>query len=125
MGAVLIIDDSAFQRKLIRDAVSAEGHSTLEAFDGAHGLEMAETYRPDCIISDILMPKMTGLELFERLRSRGLKIPVIALTADIQETTRRRCEDFGVVRFLNKPLKKADLVDSLSLVFAGSEEASE
>ena len=114
MALILIIDDSSFTRKRIANLVKAEGHETLEASDGRQGLEMIATHSPDCIMIDLIMPEMDGLELLEMLNSQGSKIPRIVVTADIQETVRQECLKHGALAVLNKPPKTDELQNALA-----------
>ena len=116
MAQILIIDDSAYQRHKARNAVEAEGYELLDASNGQKGLEMAIAHTPDCILLDLLMPEMRGEEVLQTLRDQGLGIPVIVLTADIQESTRQQCLQLGAVAFINKPLQKAELLDAIRQV---------
>jgi CheY-like chemotaxis protein len=123
MAVILVIDDSSFARKRIRDMVKAAGHETLEAADGRKGLAMTEAYTPDCILTDLLMPEMDGIEFLEELRQRGSKIPVIVLTADIQESTYKQCLALGAKAVLNKPPKKDALHNTIAEMLGLKEEA--
>lgn len=114
MALILIIDDSSFTRNRIANMVKAEGHETLEASDGRQGLEMTATHSPDCIVIDLIMPEMDGLELLEVLHNQGSKIPRIVVTADIQETVRQECLERGALAVLNKPPKKDELQNILA-----------
>ncbi len=108
MTTLLLIEDSAFQRRITRNLLRKEGHDVLEASNGTEGLEMMEKHSPHVIMTDLIMPGMNGFELLEIIRERGIDIPVIILSADIQDSTRKRCQELGIVAFLNKPVK-ADL----------------
>ena len=114
MALILIIDDSSFTRKRIASMVKAEGYETLEASDGRQGLEMTATYSPDCIVVDLIMPEMDGLEFLEVLNNQGSNIPRIVVTADIQETVRHDCLERGALAVLNKPPKKDELQMTLA-----------
>ena len=69
MVQILIIDDSTFQRRRVRQAVEAAGYDLLEATNGHEGLEIAVTAMPDCILLDLLMPDMRGEEVLQILHS--------------------------------------------------------
>ena len=114
MALILIIDDSSFTRKRIASMVKAEGYETLEASDGRQGLEMTAAYSPDCIVVDLIMPEMDGLEFLEVLNNQGSNIPRIVVTADIQETVRHDCFERGAIAVLNKPPKKDELQMTLA-----------
>jgi CheY-like chemotaxis protein len=113
MAQILIIDDSVYQRYKVRQAVEAVGYGLLEATNGHEGLEIAITAMPDCILLDLLMPEMRGEEFLHTLRDQGLDIPVIVLTADIQESTRQQCLQLGAVAFIAKPMQKTELLDAI------------
>ena len=66
-----------------------------EAVNGLEGIKKIRENTPDLIFLDLLMPELDGFEVLERLKKSDLKIPVIVLTADIQETSKKRCFDLG------------------------------
>lgn len=109
MATVLVIDDSDFQRKWIDKTLKNLSHNTLEAGNGKAGLKLMETENPDCIIVDLNMPEMNGIEFLEHINDCKISIPVIVLTADIQEETRKECEELGAAAFLKKPFKPDEL----------------
>lgn len=113
MGLILITDDAAFSRRMIRKAVQEGGHEAIEAGNGRECLEMLAHNSPDCIISDLLMPEMDGFSLLQALRDQGVKIPVIVLSADIQDSARQQCESLGAFMMLKKPPKAPEIIDAL------------
>jgi CheY-like chemotaxis protein len=119
MATILIIEDSRFTRSSIAKALKAGDYEVLEADNGALGLAMIIKHSPDLIISDLLMPEMDGFELLESLRSQGIAIPVIIMSADIQETTRRRVLELGAKTLLNKPFQGAALLEVVQSLGVG------
>jgi CheY-like chemotaxis protein len=113
MATILVIDDSKFQRKRIIEVIKSEGHETIEATNGKEGLDLAEQYQPHCIVCDMVMPDVGGIEVLTTLKAKKSLIPVIILTADIQDPVREQCLSLGARAFLNKPLKKEELLDAL------------
>ena len=113
MALVLIIDDSAFQRGVIRSLVRDAGYETEEAENGRAGLEKIAARKPDCILTDLLMPDMGGLELLESLRELGAAIPVIIITGNIQESVRQRCLELGAAAVVNKPVRQEELLPAI------------
>lgn len=79
---ILIVEDEEAIRKAISDALYNQGFVTLLAKDGEEGLEIASKQFPDLILLDILMPKMDGMVMLQKLRSNewGKKVPVIIIT---------------------------------------------
>jgi CheY-like chemotaxis protein len=91
---------------MLRDA----GHETLEAADGRAGLKIVLEQKPDCILSDLLMPEMDGISFLAALRSENISLPVIVISADIQETKRQQCLSLGAFGFINKPPQRGELL---------------
>ena len=122
MARILVIDDSMFARLNVCNILKAAGHETMEAANGREGLEKATALRPDCILSDLLMPVMDGIGFLTSLKENNLRLPVIVLTADIQETKRQQCLSLGAAGFLNKPPQKQQLLTMIGdIVGSGGE----
>lgn len=87
MATVLVVDDRAVNRDLVRTVLAARGHLCLEAEDGEHGLAMIIEHRPDLVITDLLMPGIDGYEMVRDLRESETNrhIPVIFYTANYLE----------------------------------------
>jgi twitching motility two-component system response regulator PilH len=98
-----------FQRHAVAKVLRDSGHRVLEAENGYTGLERAELEKPDCIILDLIMPALNGFDTLRTLREKGIGIPVVVFTADIQVTSRQRCMALGASAFLNKPLNRDEL----------------
>ena len=113
MALVLIAEDAWMTRRMVSKALQTNGHETLEASNGCECLEMVSTLAPDCIILDLLMPEMDGLEVLAALSQQHPRIPVIVMTADIQETSRQRCLNLGATAVINKPLDSELLLHEL------------
>jgi len=109
MATILIIDDSTYMRSKIRNALKASGYKFLEAESGSKALQMIQEHLPDCIILDLIMPEIDGLKILKSLHDKQLETPVIVVTADIQESVREQCLQFGAKAFVNKPPKDDDL----------------
>ena len=116
MSRVLITDDSLLQRRTLSAIVADIGHEVDTASNGQEALEKIQAYPPDCLLLDMLMPIMDGVQVLEQLESQGVKLPVIVLTADIQEWLKTRCLELGAVTFLNKPIKQAQLQEALQQI---------
>ncbi len=110
---VLVVDDSGLARKMLRMILDGIGHEVIEAKSAAEGLEVAAKEKPDCITSDLLMPGMTGLDFLEAMREQKIRIPVIVMTADIQQDTKDQCMKLGAIAFLNKPPTKESLEEAV------------
>ena len=124
MARILIVDDSSFQRRMIRTVVEAAGYEVVEADGGHRGVEMAATHRPDCMLIDLVMPEVDGLAVLERLNQQELKIPVIVLTADTGEKQSQQCLELGAVAVISKPLRADEFHQALKKVFDRRQETA-
>ena len=120
MSRVLITDDSLLQRKTLLAIVADAGHDVDTACNGQEAIEKIQANPPDCLLLDMLMPIMDGVQVLEQLESLGIKLPIIVLTADVQEWLKDRCLELGVTAFLNKPVKQDQLRQALESIFAAS-----
>ncbi len=125
MARILVVDDSAYQRNKVRRATNTTEYELCEASNGRDGLDMVTTYAPDCILLDLIMPEMDGIEVLQILRDRGEDVPVIVLTADIQESTRQQCLELGAVTFINKPLKENEILDAINQTIGNPQDTEQ
>jgi DNA-binding response OmpR family regulator len=107
----LIVDDEAPIRLLCRVNLEAEGIEVLEAADGASGLELARSEKPDAILLDVMMPGLDGWNVAERLLTEDgtSAIPIIFLTARADLRDRVRGMDAGGVDYITKPFNPLEL----------------
>lgn len=117
MSKLLIVEDSSFQRSFIGAIALELGFEVYSASDGREGLAAALEHEPDCIITDILMPKMDGLDMIDAMKKNGQSTPFIVVSADIQKTTQARAKELGAASFLSKPVNKTAVVEALAAVF--------
>ena len=121
MQKILIIDDSKFARLKLGSFIKKAGFELIEAENGKIGLEKAGSEKPDCIICDILMPVMDGFDFLKRIKSSNIDIPVLTMTADIQESTKEKILRLGSREVLQKPPKEADLINAIQRVLKSKE----
>jgi len=103
MGTILVIEDSDFTRRGLVKLLEDAGHKVLQTDSGSQGVKMIEEHHPDCVSLDLLMPKMDGVEVLTQLKQKGIVVPIVVLSADIQDTTKEKCFKLGIVQFVNKP----------------------
>jgi PAS domain S-box-containing protein len=106
-GQVLVVEDSANNRMLMKILLEKFGLQVTLASDGVQGLQMAQSRSFDLILMDIQMPKMTGYEVVQALRGQGLRTPIVALTAHAMKDDHQRCLEVGCDLVLTKPLDRA------------------
>ncbi len=111
-GTVLIIEDDADIRELLRFNLEREGYEPLESADGISGLAMAKEHIPDCILLDIMLPGMNGLEVCRSLAAgtETSDIPVLILTARGEEMDRVVGLSLGADDYVVKPFSVRELM---------------
>lgn len=110
---ILIVDDSIIARSGVKKLLIGSGFEIEEAKNGLEGYLKLKSGDYDLALLDLLMPEMTGYELLEKLKEEGVKTPVVALSADIQETTKSACFELGAAGFVCKPPQKEELLQSI------------
>lgn len=110
---ILIVEDSKIQRSRLKSSLEGAGFPVMEAENGQEALKLISTSSPTAIVTDLLMPVMDGVEMIEELKRLNCAIPILVITADIQETTKKKCQDLGVVAFVNKPPKAEQYIPIL------------
>ena len=110
---VAIVDDDELIRNALRGLMKAAGFRSVAFASGEEFLNYAELDRVVCLIADIRMPGMSGLELQADLKKVHRKIPIIFITAQGDEKMRMQALRAGAVKFLTKPLDRGVLLDSV------------
>jgi CheY-like chemotaxis protein len=116
---ILIVDDYADNRELLRLMLETAGYRVNEAENGRTGLEMAQTEMPDLILADLSMPQLDGWGLLRELRAdeRTRRIPCVAVTAFVdRERARNFAQSFDA--FLPKPFRRAELIETVERLLA-------
>jgi len=115
MARILVTDDSTFLRRRTCSILKEAGHDILEANNGNTCLEAVAEHAPDALFLDLVMPEMDGFGVLQALKDANYHIPVIVLTADIQESVKTECLELGAVGFLNKPPKTDEVLAALTI----------
>jgi DNA-binding response OmpR family regulator len=113
---LLIVEDEVRMLELLRRGLSEEGHSVTCARDGEEGLHFARTYPFDVVVLDIMMPKLDGFQMLQRMRSARIPMPVLLLTARDSVPDVVRGLDLGADDYLTKPFSFNELLARLRAV---------
>jgi CheY-like chemotaxis protein len=111
---VLVVDDEASIRLICSINFKASGWECLEAVDGEEALEQIRAQQPEIVLLDVMMPKLDGWEVAERLAEEGSGVPVVFLTARAELRDRERAHKLGAVGYLTKPLDPVRLPDAVA-----------
>ncbi|MEV6305668.1 response regulator [Actinoplanes sp. NPDC051861] len=123
MATVMVVDDVAANRDIVRMLLGYRGHDVIEAQDGADALRLAHVHHPDVVVSDVLMPGIDGLELVHRLRTDpdpvAAQAPVIFYTANyLEPETRPIAEACGVSQVVLRSQDPHTLLDAVDTALA-------
>ena len=118
-GHILIIDDSGFARRTLRQILEGGGHSVEEAANGNDALERYFLKKPDLVLLDMVMEGMTGMEVLARLRELDPAARVVVASADVQSSTRAETQAGGAIGFINKPFDREQVLSTVANVLAG------
>lgn len=113
---ILIVEDEPDMLMGLEDSLVHEGYTVVTAPNGREGLKKALELKPDVIILDVKMPLMNGYEVCSALRKRGVKTPVIMLTAGNTEDEKVRGLDTGADDYVTKPFSSKELIARIRAV---------
>ena len=103
MARLLIVEDDDSMAVALKDGFEYEGHQVSVARDGASGLELARRDPPDVLILDVMLPKMSGLDVCREIRREGSRLPILMLTARGQEIDKVLGLKLGADDYVTKP----------------------
>jgi len=110
MNKVLVIEDDAAILRGLADNLVHEGYEVLTATTGEAGYDLQKSDKPNLIILDLMLPRMSGLELCRKLRGEGVQTPILMLTARSEESDRVIGLDLGADDYVTKPFSLRELM---------------
>jgi DNA-binding NtrC family response regulator len=125
MRKVLVVDDDALVCRNLSALLSQSGYDTDQALDGVEALEKLERQTFDVVLSDILMPRMDGLALFEHIGSRWPETRIIAMTGYFQSDGASRFVAAGAHDFIGKPIMLDELLSKIERVLKAEDGVGE
>ena len=110
---ILYVEDNEMNRQIVRDLLKRTSYRLIEAHDGEAGLAMALAERPDLILMDIQLPKISGIEATRRLRVEAAtaNTPIIAITSFAMSGDDQKAKEAGATAYLAKPYSPRDLLN--------------
>ena len=110
---ILYVEDNEMNRKIVRDLLKRTKYQLVEAFDGEAGVAKALEIRPDLILMDIQLPKISGMEATRRLRADAATAttPIIAITSFALSGDEQKAKEAGATAYLAKPYSPFDLLN--------------
>jgi DNA-binding response OmpR family regulator len=118
---ILIVEDEPDMVLGLKDNFEFEGYEVVTASDGASGLERARTEKPDLVVLDIMLPRLSGLEVCKTLRAEGFRAPIIMLTARGQEIDKVVGLELGADDYVTKPFSIRELLARVRAILRRTE----
>jgi FixJ family two-component response regulator len=112
--SVAIVDDEEGIRKALSRLLRASGLDAESYANGQEFLDAAAGQRPDCVVLDLHMPGMSGLQVLRKLKTQGQRLSIVVITAHDEPETREQCIDAGACAYLRKPLEDRLLLNAIS-----------
>ncbi len=122
MAVILIADDEAKIRAVLREYAEFEGYEVLEAGDGMESVRMAKNNRVDLVIMDVMMPKLDGFSAVKEIR-KAKDVPVIMLSARVEEYDKLFGFEIGVDDYVTKPFSPKEVMARVSAVLRRGKRA--
>jgi len=120
---ILIVDDSAFIRRIVKDSLNGGGfQDVIEAENGEQALRKYAMERPDLVLLDVIMPGLDGTEVLKKIMVMDENAKVIMLSAVGQDKTKDLCSELGAVGYVVKPFDKAQLVKTVTSIISTAEK---
>jgi two-component system, cell cycle response regulator DivK len=112
---ILLVEDNEFNRKIVRDLLARQPYDLLEAYDGEAGVEAARRDKPDVIVMDVQLPKLSGLDATRAIRAEPetAGIPIIVVTSFALSGDDKKAMDAGASAYLAKPYSPRQLLDTI------------
>jgi CheY-like chemotaxis protein len=126
MPSILIIDDNAITRKLVRLALGGEGYTVIEAENGRSAINAALEHTPDLVLQDLILPDISGTDLVRELRAlpASADIPILAMSGFQSMLGMAEKRRLGFTDFLFKPVEPSRLVSIVKGYLSGSLQSS-
>jgi DNA-binding response OmpR family regulator len=124
MTKVLIVEDDPGILRTVADNLKFEKYDIVTAMDGETAYKLHQTEHPDLIVLDLMLPRISGLELCRKLRTEGIQIPILMLTARSEEADRVLGLDLGADDYVTKPFSVAELMARIRALLRRTTSAS-
>jgi DNA-binding response OmpR family regulator len=124
VARILVVEDDPAILQGLADNLGCESHDVLTASDGEQGYSLARSEKPDLIILDIMLPRMSGYELCRKLRAESVTTPIVMLTARGDEADRVVGLDLGADDYITKPFSVRELLARIRAVLRRAQAQS-
>lgn len=124
-SSVLIVEDDPTTVKLVSLYLNRDGHKVMAAYNGVDGLRLAREAKPDLVVLDLMLPKLDGMEICRVLREEESNVPIVMLTARVEEEDRLQGLDLGADDYVTKPFSPKELAARVRAVLRRTSREAE
>lgn len=117
MKRILIIEDDVAILRGLKDNLEYEGYGVLSATDGEQGYDLIREKKPDLVILDLMLPRLSGYEVCRRVRAEGGNVPILILTARGEEADKVHGLNIGADDYVTKPFSVRELLARIQAIF--------
>lgn len=123
MTKLLIVDDEPLTVDMLQTFLQLNGYEAVGVYNGEDGLVMVQVEQPEVLILDLMLPDIEGYEVCRRIRTQPefeafARMPVLVLSARVEESSKQRAREVGADAYLTKPIKFAELLAELNRLIA-------
>jgi DNA-binding response OmpR family regulator len=122
---VLVIEDQEDLAALYESALAGEGFEVSKAYTGEEGVALFEDNGADAVVLDMTLPEMHGVQTLQQIRGMNTNVPVVVVTGETSDETRRQCERLGVHEYLSKPADHNRILAALRRAIADPKTVTE
>jgi DNA-binding response OmpR family regulator len=117
MKKLLIVEQEAVILEILNQRFSADGWTTAYCSDGKSALELMDSFCPTIVLTNILIPFYSGIELLQIARSKNQPIEVVILALLVDDTVKKQCYDMGAAAYLTKPFDLEELLQTVNILY--------
>jgi len=110
---ILVVEDQEDLAALYESALRKEGFEVSKAYTGEEGVALFEDNGADAVVLDLTLPEMHGLQALQQIRALNARVPVVVVTGETSDETRRQCERLGIQEYLSKPAGHDQIIAAL------------
>ena len=122
---ILVVEDQEDLAALYESALRKEGFEVSKAYTGEEGVALFEDDGADAVVLDLTLPEMHGLQALQQIRTLNANVPVVVVTGETSDETRRQCERLGVQHYLSKPADYRDILSALRAALSDPKTTTE